>query len=282
MTHGRPDASGGQEAAGRARPGARGLGIRVGPTGEGLTRSRVRPGGLVPSGRSRAARGCRAHERAHRRRVDWACGILLGEGGYLELTVITFVTPWLAVGGALEAADVDDALRQGITHIVNCRVSFDDSELIKGRAAYLWDPAPDDRLPKEPRWFLEAIEFVRMARRDFDSKVLIHCTGASTGRRRSRTQSCARWAGAGTVPSGRFGRLTLTRGSSTARTPRPPCTRLGRLLPDLLNRAEVASDSYDGDDRARTSCRRRSTSWPARCSGRLERPSTRGSLEIAR
>ena len=93
------------------------------------------------------------------------------------MTGITFLTPWLAVGGALEAADVDDALRQGITHIVNCRVSFDDSELINGRAAYLWDPAPDDRRPKEPRWFLEAIEFVRTARRDPDAKVLIHCTG---------------------------------------------------------------------------------------------------------
>lgn len=93
------------------------------------------------------------------------------------MTGITFLTPWLAVGGALAAADVDDVLRQGITHIVNCHVSFDDSELINGRAAYLWDPAPDDRLPKEPRWFLEAIEFVRKARRDPRAKVLIHCTG---------------------------------------------------------------------------------------------------------
>lgn len=110
-----------------------------------------------------------------------------------------FVTEWLAVGSALEdAADVDDVLRRGITHIVNCRVSVDDRELIDGRAGYLWDPAPDDRQPKEVSWFLDAIEFVREARRDPSAKVLVHCTGG-VDRSPSLAYSILRDAGWGPV-----------------------------------------------------------------------------------
>lgn len=89
-----------------------------------------------------------------------------------------FVTPWLAVGSAIEnAADVEEVLGRGVTHVVNCRVGFDDRGLLHGRAGYLWDPAPDDRQPKEPGWFLDAIAFVEDARRDPKAKVLVHCTG---------------------------------------------------------------------------------------------------------
>src|SRR5919204_5973719 len=58
-------------------------------------------------------------------------------------------------------------------------VGFDDHTLIgtRTRVVYLWDPAPDDRLPEEVGWFLGAIEFVREARRDWAAKVLVHCTG---------------------------------------------------------------------------------------------------------
>lgn len=116
------------------------------------------------------------------------------------MTEIRFVTPWLAVGDALEAAaDVDEVLRQGITHIVNCRVGFDDAPLIGDQAAYLWDPAPDDRLPKEAGWFLTAIEFVREARKDLAVKVLVHCTG---GIDRSPSMAYAILRAAGWSPAG--------------------------------------------------------------------------------
>jgi protein-tyrosine phosphatase len=111
-----------------------------------------------------------------------------------------FVTPWLAVGDALQTArDVDAVLRRGITHILNCRVGFDDRTLIGNRVGYLWDPAPDDRLPKEARWFLEAIEFVRDARRDPAARVLVHCTG---GIDRSPSLAYAILRSAGWSPAG--------------------------------------------------------------------------------
>ncbi|MBJ7598535.1 MAG: hypothetical protein DLM67_00190 [Candidatus Nephthysia bennettiae] len=91
---------------------------------------------------------------------------------------ISFVTPWLAVGGAIVTEeDVLSVLEKGITHVVNCRVGFDDKQLLRGRAAYLWDPAPDDRRPKPARWFTEAIRFTRAAMEDDRAKVLVHCTG---------------------------------------------------------------------------------------------------------
>jgi protein-tyrosine phosphatase len=99
---------------------------------------------------------------------------------YLKLADISFVTPWLAVGGAISTeSDVQEILDTGITHVVNCRVGFDDKQLLKGRTAYLWDPAPDDRKPKAASWFLEAIEFVKEALSAVDAKVLVHCTGGA-------------------------------------------------------------------------------------------------------
>jgi protein-tyrosine phosphatase len=96
------------------------------------------------------------------------------------LADLSFVTPWLAVGGAIDSdEDVEEILNRGITHVVNCRVGFDDQQLLKGRTAYLWDPAPDDRKPKAAGWFLDAIEFAKEALATLDGKVLIHCTGGA-------------------------------------------------------------------------------------------------------
>lgn len=103
-------------------------------------------------------------------------------GSHTEgLGEIAFVMPWLAVGGAMESeADVRSALRLGVTHVVNCRVGFDDAPLLAGRTEYLWNPTPDDRRPKPASWFLDAIRFARRARsRRPDAKILVHCTGGS-------------------------------------------------------------------------------------------------------
>jgi protein tyrosine phosphatase (PTP) superfamily phosphohydrolase (DUF442 family) len=103
-------------------------------------------------------------------------GILTRESGLLA--DISFVTPWLAVGGAIATEeDVEEILEQGITHIINCRVGVDDNQLLRGRAGYLWDPAPDDRKPKPSRWFIDAITFTKAAIKDPGAKVLVHCTG---------------------------------------------------------------------------------------------------------
>jgi protein tyrosine phosphatase (PTP) superfamily phosphohydrolase (DUF442 family) len=103
-------------------------------------------------------------------------GILTRESGLLA--DISFVTQWLAVGGAIATEeDVQEILEQGITHIINCRVGVDDNQLLRGRAGYLWDPAPDDRKPKPSPWFIDAITFTKAAIKDPGAKVLVHCTG---------------------------------------------------------------------------------------------------------
>jgi protein tyrosine phosphatase (PTP) superfamily phosphohydrolase (DUF442 family) len=108
--------------------------------------------------------------------TSWYRGILAGENGLMS--DISFVTPWLAVGGAIATEeDVLEIREQGITHIVNCRVGVDDNQLLRGRTAYLWDPAPDDRKPKAPEWFIDAIRFTNAAIQDPGAKVLVHCTG---------------------------------------------------------------------------------------------------------
>jgi hypothetical protein len=100
-----------------------------------------------------------------------------------RLCGISFVTPWLAIGGAIRGEDdVQELLEAGVDHIINCQVKVDDAPLLGGRFAYLWNPAMDDYQAKPADWFRRSLEFVRRARRNPGSRVLIHCT---EGRARS-------------------------------------------------------------------------------------------------
>lgn len=90
---------------------------------------------------------------------------------------ISFVTPWLAIGGAVRhEGDVQELLDAGISHVVNCQVRVDDAPLLRCRFDYLWNPAEDDGEAKPADWFLRAVDFVSRARENPDARVLVHCT----------------------------------------------------------------------------------------------------------
>ena len=90
---------------------------------------------------------------------------------------ISFVTPWLAIGGAIRGEDdVRELLDAGISHVINCQVRVDDAPLLCGRVDYFWNPAEDDGEAKPAAWFVRAVEFVGRARQDPDARVLVHCT----------------------------------------------------------------------------------------------------------
>jgi protein-tyrosine phosphatase len=110
---------------------------------------------------------------------------------------VSFITPWLAVGGAInddeEAADV---IRLGITHVINCRLS-DDLASLQRRVQYFHDPAMDDGQAKLPEWFLSAVRFARAARTSPNAKILVHCRG---GEHRSPALAYAILRAAGSSP----------------------------------------------------------------------------------
>jgi dual specificity phosphatase 3 len=87
-----------------------------------------------------------------------------------------FVTARLATGGALTAAaDVDVLVRSGITHVIDCRVEFDDGQLLAQRLRYLYDPTEDDGEPKPPTWFAPGISFALQALSLPGYRIYVHC-----------------------------------------------------------------------------------------------------------
>ncbi len=142
-------------------------GIRAG-SDTAPTRYYVAPG--EPA--SRLPAGFRVLRRAER-----------GENGRRRVVIlarrtgISFVTPWLAVGGAIRGEDdVRELLDAGVSHVINCQVKVDDAPLLGGRLDYLSNPAMDDHEPKPAGWFLCAVDYVRRDREDSDARVLVHCT----------------------------------------------------------------------------------------------------------
>jgi Dual specificity phosphatase, catalytic domain len=92
---------------------------------------------------------------------------------------VTWLTERLAVGGGIwNDQNMADLVRQGVTHIVNMQIEFDDRPLARRYpVTVLHNPTDDDFQPKPPKLFKRAVEFALAALNDGDndSKVFIHC-----------------------------------------------------------------------------------------------------------
>ncbi|HEY6270644.1 MAG TPA: dual specificity protein phosphatase [Terriglobales bacterium] len=92
---------------------------------------------------------------------------------------VTWLTERLAVGGGIwNDQNMADLVRQGVTHIVNMQIEFDDRPLARRYPVIvLHNPTDDDFQPKPPKLFERAVEFALAALNDGDndSKVFIHC-----------------------------------------------------------------------------------------------------------
>lgn len=102
-----------------------------------------------------------------------------------ELANAQFVTDRLAVGGDFDAYDEERAIRQvrelvelGLTHIIDVRLEWDDTELVAAVApevSYLHDGIDDagQQIPGE--WFDEMTSWALAAIAEPASKLLVHC-----------------------------------------------------------------------------------------------------------
>lgn len=90
---------------------------------------------------------------------------------------ITWITERLAVGGGIWSAEnMATVAREGITHIIDMQIEFDDTPLAKEHdIAVLWNPTDDDFELKPVELFERGVEFAKKALEGDGTKVFIHC-----------------------------------------------------------------------------------------------------------
>jgi protein-tyrosine phosphatase len=90
---------------------------------------------------------------------------------------MTWITDRVAVGGGIWTDDqMIEVVRQGITHIIDMQIEFDDTALAEPYGVkVLWNAVDDDFQPKPPEVFERGVEFAMAALEEPESKLYIHC-----------------------------------------------------------------------------------------------------------
>ena len=90
---------------------------------------------------------------------------------------MTWVNDQIAVGGGIwNEANMIEVVRQGVTHIIDMQIEFDDTHLAEPYGVkVLWNPTDDDFRPKPPELFQRGVDFALEALQDPQAKLFIHC-----------------------------------------------------------------------------------------------------------
>ena len=90
---------------------------------------------------------------------------------------MTWVTDRIGVGGGIWTdKEMIEVVRQGVTHIIDMQIEFDDTPLAEPYdIEVLWNPVDDDFQPKPPEVFQRGVEFAMAALEKPETKLYIHC-----------------------------------------------------------------------------------------------------------
>lgn len=90
---------------------------------------------------------------------------------------ITWVTDRIAVGGGIWSAEnMAVVADEGITHIIDMQIEFDDTALAEPYGVeVLWNAVDDDFQLKPPEVFKRGVDFAMDALEDESTKIYIHC-----------------------------------------------------------------------------------------------------------
>lgn len=90
---------------------------------------------------------------------------------------ITWLTERIAVGGGIwNAENMAKLQREGVTHIIDMQIEFDDTPLAEDCGmSVLWNPTDDDFTLKPPGLFQKGVQYAEAALEDPQSKIFIHC-----------------------------------------------------------------------------------------------------------
>ena len=90
---------------------------------------------------------------------------------------ITWLTDRIAVGGGIwNVENMETLAAQGVMHVIDMQIEFDDTEL--GRLTgveVLWNPTDDDFEMKPADMFRRGVDFAKKALDEDDAKLFIHC-----------------------------------------------------------------------------------------------------------
>jgi protein-tyrosine phosphatase len=90
---------------------------------------------------------------------------------------MTWVTGRIAVGGGIwNAENMAKVAGEGISHVIDMQIEFDDTALAEPHGiAVLWNPIDDDFQPKPAAVFQRGVDFAIEALDQPGTKVFIHC-----------------------------------------------------------------------------------------------------------
>ena len=95
----------------------------------------------------------------------------------MKVMEITWVTDRIGLGGGIWHEENMEALvAEGVTHIIDMQIEFDDRPLAQPYGIkVLYNPTDDDFQPKPPDLFQPGVEFALAALDETEGKVYIHC-----------------------------------------------------------------------------------------------------------
>ena len=90
---------------------------------------------------------------------------------------MTWVTDRIAVGGGIwNEENMEELVQQGVTHIIDMQIEFDDRPLAEHYPVeVLFNPTDDDFLPKPPELFQAGVDFALEALDQPRNRIYIHC-----------------------------------------------------------------------------------------------------------
>jgi protein-tyrosine phosphatase len=90
---------------------------------------------------------------------------------------MTWITDRIALGGGIwNAANMATVAGEGITHIINMQVEFDERALGEAHGVNVfWNPTDDDFQPKPADLFQRGVDFALEALKDPKAKLYVHC-----------------------------------------------------------------------------------------------------------
>jgi len=90
---------------------------------------------------------------------------------------ITWLTERIAVGGGIwNSENMEKVAQEGITHVIDMQIEFDDTPLgLEHGVEVLWNPTDDDFTAKPPELFQKGVDFAMEALEKPEAKLFIHC-----------------------------------------------------------------------------------------------------------
>lgn len=90
---------------------------------------------------------------------------------------VSWVTERIALGGGIwTTGNMQELARNGVTHVLNMQLEFDDRPLGAAcRIQVFWNPTDDDFLPKPPELLRPGVDFALNALNEPNARIYIHC-----------------------------------------------------------------------------------------------------------